>query len=52
MGPQTDKFGLNCVLNFWRVTHFWRCLLETQVTSEKDLNIFGIRKKLAQKYKN
>ena len=30
-GPRWEKLGWNSVLNFRRVTHFWLCLLETQV---------------------
>ena len=31
MGPRSKNFVFNFVLKFRRVTHFWLCLLETQV---------------------
>ena len=31
MGPRSEQFVFNSVLNFRRVTHFWLCVLETQV---------------------
>ena len=31
MGPRSEKQNFNSALNFRRVTHFWLCLLETQV---------------------
>ena len=31
MGQRSEKLGFNLVLNFRRVTHFWLCLLKTQV---------------------
>ena len=31
LGPRSEKLVFNSVLNFRRVTHFWLCLLETQV---------------------
>ena len=31
MAPRSEKIIFNFVLNFRRVTHFWLCLLETQV---------------------
>ena len=33
MGLRNEQFVFNSVLKFRRVTHFWLCLLETQVLS-------------------
>ena len=33
MSPRSEKLVFNSVRNFRRVTHFWMCLLETQVDS-------------------
>ena len=33
MGPRREKNVINSVLNIRRVTHFWLCLLETQVNA-------------------
>ena len=37
---QEVKKNFNSVINFRRVTHFWLCLLETQVV-DYDLNLWG-----------
>ena len=34
MGSRSEKLDFNSILNLRRLTHFWLCLLETQVSPQ------------------
>ena len=42
MDHRRKKLSVNSVLNFRRVTHFWLCLLETQVSEDKREDYYNI----------